>query len=482
MRKSLAIVIFLLVVGNARALRDNSIAGDGDVTISCKITNPKEGPFFIIKKNALTGEEKTVSSIEIDERKELNTFRFESDSFQLVYLNYQDISVPIFVAQGQNVTLSFDANDINNTIAFTGPESNINNYLVAKHKKLRRSFVSDLRMGYSSSLTDFSKKNDSVYHEFKNLLKMFIPTKNEVNKAFIYYEECDLFARWAILRMNFPDYHFHFTKEKIILTSDYYHFLNSLPVETSYGLLSENYVNLLSMIIDFEIRRTFKETGLSIKEEQLLYLNKKYDLAKTFVANEVVNEFVTTQRLLSYFNLGFEDSFAEKLQNAKTVFTKNRFLQFAIDQFELRRKIGKGNVAPDFDFTDIQGKKVSLSAYKGQNVFINVWSPGCHGSLEELPSLTEIQKQFKVEDKIIFLNIYNESDIENLKEFIGTNYLAGIHGLAGGWESSFNKLYFINSTPRYILINKEGKVIDPFAPRPSSPELLPLLKSLTTNK
>jgi len=57
--------------------------------------------------------------------------------------------------------------------------------------------------------------------------------------------------------------------------------------------------------------------------------------------------------------------------------------------------------------------------------------------------------------------------------------LGGIQLFADNdWKSSFVKDYQINGIPRFILIDTEGNIVDPNAPRPSSPELIELLTEL----
>ncbi len=356
----------------------------------------------------------------------------------------------------------------------------INNYLIAKSNTLNNLFSSNMEENFSLNLDSFLRLNDSAYQEINKLFRDFIPYKVEVNRPFVRYEEWDIFSQLAMMKLKFPEYHFYFTKKKVVLPGNYFDFTTLVSTANNYALLSENYTELLSMIIDSEVRKVAMDTTLSIKEQQELSLNQKYTLAKTFSRNNDINEFLMTQVLFSYLNLGFEENFQEKLNEAESIFINRKYLQFASDRFELLKKIGKGNDSPNFNFIDLDNKKKFLSEFEGHHVFINVWSLGCHSSVKEFPYLRQIQEQFR-DEKFIFLNINNGDDTKNLSEYINTN-LGGINGSAGGWNSEFNKLYFVKYIPRYILIDKEGKIVDPFAPRPSSTQLLPLLKSLVKEK
>jgi len=46
------------------------------------------------------------------------------------------------------------------------------------------------------------------------------------------------------------------------------------------------------------------------------------------------------------------------------------------------------------------------------------------------------------------------------------------------WNSDFVRAYNITGIPRFILIDKEGNIVDSNAPRPSNPNLKELFNSL----
>jgi thiol-disulfide isomerase/thioredoxin len=53
-----------------------------------------------------------------------------------------------------------------------------------------------------------------------------------------------------------------------------------------------------------------------------------------------------------------------------------------------------GKKAPAFTLTDVNGKRVSLSSYKGKAVQINFWATWCAPCKIETPWLLELQKQY----------------------------------------------------------------------------------------
>ena len=72
-----------------------------------------------------------------------------------------------------------------------------------------------------------------------------------------------------------------------------------------------------------------------------------------------------------------------------------------------------------------------------------------------------------------------EAAYQGWKKMVETQELGGIQLMAdNGFSSEFIKAYQINSIPRFILIDPEGKIVDPDAPRPSDPKLIEVFKEL----
>ncbi|NBU51605.1 MAG: hypothetical protein EBS24_03135 [Chitinophagia bacterium] len=61
------------------------------------------------------------------------------------------------------------------------------------------------------------------------------------------------------------------------------------------------------------------------------------------------------------------------------------------------------------------------------------------------------------------------ADEQKWKDMVAEKELKGIQLMSdNGWDTDFVKDYLIRGIPRFILIDKEGKIISADAPRPSS--------------
>jgi alkyl hydroperoxide reductase subunit AhpC len=72
----------------------------------------------------------------------------------------------------------------------------------------------------------------------------------------------------------------------------------------------------------------------------------------------------------------------------------------------------------------------------------------------------------------VSISVDVDQDFEKWKNFVSEKQLGGIQLFADkNWNSDFIKSFSINSIPRFILIDPNGKVVHSDASRPSSPEL-----------
>lgn len=129
----------------------------------------------------------------------------------------------------------------------------------------------------------------------------------------------------------------------------------------------------------------------------------------------------------------------------------------------------------------LDDKPLMLNSMKGKVIYVDFWASWCGPCKREFPysmqmidKLTEKQKK-----KIEFLFISIDDDNETWKNVLSKNKLGGQHGwISGGWAAKLLSKYNVNSIPRYMIINQNGAVVNPNAPRPSEAETFDLLLKL----
>lgn len=136
-----------------------------------------------------------------------------------------------------------------------------------------------------------------------------------------------------------------------------------------------------------------------------------------------------------------------------------------------------GQVAINFTYPDLEGRKVSLTDFKGKVVLVDVWATWCGPCKAELPSLKKMEEEMRDKD-IVFMSVSVdvEKDHQKWKDFVAKEQLKGVQLFASGW-SDIARVYDIKGIPRFMVFDKKGNIVTIDAPRPSGTELKLLLES-----
>ncbi len=134
-----------------------------------------------------------------------------------------------------------------------------------------------------------------------------------------------------------------------------------------------------------------------------------------------------------------------------------------------------GDKGFEFKFEDKDGKMVSFADFRGKVVLIDTWATWCGPCKVEIPHLKKLEEEMKGKEvAIVSISVDEEKDKEKWKKMIADEELGGTQLFAKGW-SDITKYYKITGIPRFLVFDKEGKIVTVDAPRPSSPDLIPLL-------
>ncbi|TAJ13472.1 hypothetical protein DMA11_08640 [Marinilabiliaceae bacterium JC017] len=135
-------------------------------------------------------------------------------------------------------------------------------------------------------------------------------------------------------------------------------------------------------------------------------------------------------------------------------------------------------------------KILELSEFKNKVVYIDIWDTGCKFCIAEFKYAAKLKEHFK-NDSIEFLYLCarhydtRKKDTRNIKneklwkELILKNKLKGTHVLMSndcyieGYINKYENEYPGNihwGVPQYLLVNKQGEIVNFLAPRPSMQE------------
>lgn len=121
-------------------------------------------------------------------------------------------------------------------------------------------------------------------------------------------------------------------------------------------------------------------------------------------------------------------------------------------------------LAPAFTLETTDGKKVSLSDFKGKGVIVNFWATWCPPCRAEIPAMIELQKEYA--DKFSFIGIAVNDKPEKVAAFVkekGVNYpvVMGNEKVASDY-GKFVEGGQIRGIPTSFIINRKGEIIGSF--------------------
>jgi peroxiredoxin len=136
-----------------------------------------------------------------------------------------------------------------------------------------------------------------------------------------------------------------------------------------------------------------------------------------------------------------------------------KFIKLANKRIDEKKGTTVGFKATNFTQTTPDGKKVSLSDFKGKYVLIDFWASWCRPCRMENPNVVSAYNRFK--DKgFTVLGVSMDSNRDPWIAAIKQDNLTWTHvSDLKGWGNEVGKLYNVTGIPQNFLIDKEGKIV-----------------------
>ncbi|WP_283151370.1 peroxiredoxin family protein [Silvimonas soli] len=115
-------------------------------------------------------------------------------------------------------------------------------------------------------------------------------------------------------------------------------------------------------------------------------------------------------------------------------------------------------LAPEVDYTTLQGTTSNLASMKGKVVLVNFWATTCPGCVEEMANLGSLQNKFGPKGYET-LSVAMQYDPQlYVQNFVSQQKMPFIitHDLSGNIAKAFGD---VSLTPTSFLIDKQGRIV-----------------------
>ena len=122
--------------------------------------------------------------------------------------------------------------------------------------------------------------------------------------------------------------------------------------------------------------------------------------------------------------------------------------------------LDNGSKVPNFTLTDLSGKNVSLSDYKGKVVVLNFWASWCPPCKAEMPEFNEVDREFKKSGDTVLLAINMTDGRRETKKKVETFISEQKYKMRVllDSEGKASNLFDIRYLPTTYVIDAEGTV------------------------
>ncbi len=373
-----------------------------------------------------------------------------------VYLNYLYHNRPLWLTPDADLHISFNHKDYHNAIEITGKGIEENLYL--NSGRLSNTDINATEAEESL----FLMKSDSMFQA--NLAEL---KKANLPEAFTRKEEERLkYFTYQALPL-YPYYHVRITKDSTYQSSPtYWEKLNELAADNGDLLFNEEYVTFMTEAVNILAKKKYPD-------------QKRIDAVMKYAENDIkdarVAEMLVHKNVMGYIKRqGIVGMEAYMDMHNRFVKTPD-FVEAYETLCQQWRRIAVGAPSPDFNATDVDGKAYTLADFKGKYVYIDIWATWCGPCKREIPYLVELEESFHGKD-IHFVSLSCDSNTKAWEERVKDG-MKGIQLLLDS-QSTFMKDYMIAGIPRFILLDKEGKIISTDMTRPSDPKTAEKLSEL----
>ena len=369
---------------------------------------------------------------------------------------------------GTPLSINFDSKNLRESLSFSGKGAITNNYLLKK-AKTEQELIGD-RNAYSA-LDEAAFKAKAT--QIKKALIQLVDSTPNLSTNYKEQEKRNINYEYISKLLGYEKSYAYASKNPDFVVSNGF-----LP-----DLSKFDYNNGKDYLFSASYKRIVKSYYKNKAATDLKLKDSKEDIAYLKTISQISDETIKNSLLYDEARQGINyttdlEAFYAIFNNAST--NQNEKSKIT-ESYNILKTTTKGKPSPKFvDYENNAGGKTSLDDLKGKYIYIDVWATWCGPCRKEIPFLKEVEKAYHGKNiEFVSISIDKQTDHAKWKKMIVDQALGGIQLLADkDWASQFVQDYLIQGIPHFILLDPNGNIVTPNAPRPSEKELITLFDSL----
>jgi thiol-disulfide isomerase/thioredoxin len=223
------------------------------------------------------------------------------------------------------------------------------------------------------------------------------------------------------------------------------------------------YLSFIDLYLRDDYNRYYEDTtqraNSSYTAHQLKLIDKVSDseIIKSLLAYHVVSQQVDYE--------GYKD-YDDYWSTFESICTNKALLDQLNDKLLNWNHLRRGSMAKDFIAENMDGDSLSLSAFKGKWIYVDVWASWCNPCIAEIPTLKALEEKMH-ENNIVFMSVSVDKTREPWRKMVVDKDLKGVQLWAGD-NDVLKEFYRVTGIPRFMIIDPEGNIYESSAKRPSS--------------
>ncbi len=415
--------------------------------------------FFAVRPSQLSEDPKTfwLYPKETDE----SNISLQLDAPAMGVLEYQKREVSVFLHPQDDLVIRLtETPDRKLSIDFGGGGKGDNDFLMQFHRfrqPLLHSIQSKLEEG---SATAYQKQVAIYRAACQQFFERSLKKPNSPSPELLELLRDEVVYECARFLLAYP-----LLTGQSTMPEGFFEYLDGIELNNPKMIGQQNYQEFLKYYLHFQQLQAKKEG----QKEVRITLKAQLKLASRFFTGEPLH-FLQADLIKQGFLLSAEGAEKEYRKFLKSGAPENLKQQVTIAYSDIKYP-RLWDILPPSSLKDARGDAFDPAVLQGKVVYLDIWATWCAPCRQELPFANSLKKRFENEKEVVFLYISLDKDIEKWREFLKQKRLQSpnaVHLIVE--REDVNYIYSdlgVKGIPRFMLLDRGGRIIDINAPRPS---------------